>query len=123
MRIDKYLWYVRLSKTRSIASKNCTAEKVQLNGMIVKPSKEIGQGDKFSLRDNPTWRTFKVIDLPKNRVGAKLVKDFLTETTTLEDLEKINLVQEMNRQNRFQGIVGRPTKRDRRDLDRFTSED
>tara|TARA_B110000046_G_scaffold126200_1_gene132666 strand:- start:1426 stop:1701 length:276 start_codon:yes stop_codon:yes gene_type:complete len=91
--------------------------------MIVKPSKEIGQGDKFSLRDNPTWRTFKVIDLPKNRVGAKLVKDFLTETTTLEDLEKINLVQEMNRQNRFQGIVGRPTKRDRRDLDRFTSED
>ena len=123
MRIDKYLWHVRLAKTRSIASKNCTSEKVRLNGLIIKPSKEICPGDELVLRDNPTWRKFKVIDIPKNRVGAKLVQDYLLEITPKEDLEQIKIVSEMNRQNRFHGIVGRPTKRDRRDLDRFKSEE
>ncbi|MDC1221187.1 RNA-binding S4 domain-containing protein [Salibacteraceae bacterium] len=123
MRIDKYLWHVRLTKTRSIASKNCTSEKVKLNGLNAKPSKEINLNDQISIRDNPTWRTFKVLDIPKNRVGAKLVGTYLLETTSEDDLGKIKMIQEMNRQNKFHGIVGRPTKRDRRDLDRFKTDE
>lgn len=123
MRIDKYLWAVRLTKTRTIASKLCVSDKVQINEDPIKPSKEVSIGDIIRMRDNPTWRTYKVIDKPKTRVGAKLVKDFLLETTDQSELDKIKLVQEMNRQNRFHGIVGRPTKRDRRDLDRYRTSD
>ena len=123
MRIDKYLWAVRLAKTRTIASKLCVSDKVQINEDPIKPSKEVSIGDIIRMRDNPTWRTYKVIDKPKTRVGAKLVKDFLLETTDQSELDKIKLVQEMNRQNRFPGIVGRPTKRDRRDLDRYRTSD
>jgi ribosome-associated heat shock protein Hsp15 len=123
MRIDKYLWAVRLAKTRTIASKLCVSDKVQINEDPIKPSKEVSIGDIIRMRDNPTWRTYKVIDKPKTRVGAKLVKDFLLETTDQSELDKIKLVQEMNRQNRFHGIVGRPTKRDRRDLDRYRTSD
>ncbi len=123
MRIDKYLWAVRLAKTRTIASKLCVSDKVQINEDPIKPSKEVSIGDIIRMRDNPTWRTYKLIDKPKTRVGAKLVKDFLLETTDQSELDKIKLVQEMNRQNRFHGIVGRPTKRDRRDLDRYRTSD
>lgn len=123
MRIDKYLWAVRLAKTRTIASKLCVSDKVQINEDPIKPSKEVSIGDIIRMRDNPTWRTYQVIDKPKTRVGAKLVKDFLLETTDQSELDKIKLVQEMNRQNRFHGIVGRPTKRDRRDLDRYRTSD
>lgn len=119
MRIDKYLWHVRLAKTRSIANKLCAGERIRINGDIVKPSKDVAKGDNISLRDNPAWREFKVLDLPKNRLGAKLVPEYLKETTSEDALEQIKVVQEMNRQNRSFGIVGRPTKKNRRDLDRF----
>jgi ribosome-associated heat shock protein Hsp15 len=117
MRIDKYIWASRLFKTRSIASKACAAEKVQLNDVFVKPSKSVSVGDIISIKVVPIWRTYKILDIPKSRVGAKLVPDFMVETTPEEDITQLELIIEGNRQNKFLGIKGRPTKKVRRDLD------
>lgn len=117
MRIDKYIWAVRLFKTRSLASKACADEKVKLNGEFTKPSKLIAIGDEISIKVIPIWRTFKIIDIPKSRVGAKLVPNYLIETTTEADIFLLEQIQEVNRQNKVLGIKGRPTKKDRRDLD------
>lgn len=84
---------------------------------MVKPAKEVKVGDVISIRVNPIWKTFKVIDFPKSRVGAKLVPDYVIETTNAEDLETLATTQEMQRQMRVDGFRGRPTKRDRRKLD------
>ena len=119
MRIDKYLWVVRLSKTRSIATKLCNADKVKLNGDVVKSAKNVKPKDEIAIRELPIWRTYKVIEFPKSRVGAKLVVDYVEETTPKEDLEKLREVQESNKQNRIDGFRGRPTKKDRRKLDNF----
>lgn len=119
MRIDKYIWAIRLAKTRSLASKLCASEKVKLNEEYVKASKTLKVGDEIQIKAIPVWRSYKVIDFPKSRVGAKLVADYMKETTTAEDLLTIEQVAETNRQNKFLGLRGRPTKRDRRKLDRF----
>ena len=119
MRMDKYLWCIRLAKTRSIASKLCDAGKVRIKGVEVKPSKEINPTDQFELRDIPIWRSYTCLTIPKSRVGPKLVSEYAEQTTSEEDLKQILRVQEMNRQNKFQGIVGRPTKKTRRNLDKF----
>lgn len=119
MRMDKYLWCIRLAKTRSIASKLCDAGKVRIKGVEVKPSKEINPTDQFELRDIPIWRSYTCLSIPKSRVGAKLVSEYVEQTTPEEDLQQILRVQKMNRQNKFQGIVGRPTKKTRRNLDKF----
>lgn len=119
MRVDKFIWAVRLCKTRSIASKACTSEKVKLNDELVKASKEVKPGDTIAIKLAPIWKTYEVIDFPKSRVGAKLVADFIRETTSEKDLELLDQVQLMNKENRKTGIFGRPTKRHRRDLDKF----
>lgn len=121
MRIDKFIWAVRLCKTRSIASKECNGEKVRLNGEFVKASKMVKQGDRIEVRVLPIWKSFKVLDFPKSRVGAKLVPEFILETTSEEDLKALELNQEMQRQMRIQGFKGRPTKRDRRKIDHFNN--
>lgn len=117
MRLDKFIWTTRLFKTRSIASKSCTTEKVRLNDSFTKPSKAVSVGDIISIKVIPIWRTFKVIDIPKSRVGAKLVVDYLLETTPENDIIQLKQVQEANRQNKVLGIKGRPTKKARRDLE------
>lgn len=117
MRIDKYIWTVRLFKTRSLSAKSCTSEKVKLNGVFVKSSKAVNVGDEIAIKVIPIWRTFKVLDFPKSRVGAKLVANYIVETTPESDKKMIEEIQEQNRQNKFLGIKGRPTKKDRRDLD------
>lgn len=117
MRIDKYTWALRLFKTRSIASKACASEKVKLNDEFSKPSKSVAVGDQISIKVIPIWRTYKVIALPKSRVGAKLVADYLLETTPKDQLAHLEQIIEGNRQNKLLGIKGRPTKKDRRNLD------
>lgn len=117
MRLDKFIWATRLFKTRSISSKACGSEKVKLNEAFTKPSKAVAIGNIISIKVVPIWRTYKVIDLPKSRVGAKLVPNFLIETTPEEDIAQLEMIQEGNRQNKFLGIKGRPTKKVRRDLD------
>jgi ribosome-associated heat shock protein Hsp15 len=119
MRLDKFIWATRLFKTRTIASKSCTTEKVKLNGKLSKPSKPVSEGDEVSIKVVPIWKTYKVIGIPKSRVGAKLVADSIVETTPEAALLQLAQIEEGNRQNKFLGIKGRPTKKVRRDLDDF----
>lgn len=119
MRVDKFLWAVRLFKTRRLAAEACATNKVLVNEEPCKPGKEVKTGTLISIRKPPIWRSYKVTDFPKSRVGAKLVPDYILETTSKEDLELLESVQLANKKNRIEGRKGRPTKKDRRDLDRF----
>lgn len=118
MRIDKFIWAVRLFKTRTLASKACDAEKVKLNGVFVKPSKVVSSSNEIAIKAIPIWRTFKVLELPKSRVGAKFVPLSIIETTPEADLALLEQIQLQNHQNKVLGIKGRPTKKVRRDLDK-----
>lgn len=122
MRIDKFIWAVRLFKTRTLASKACDAEKVKLNGVFVKPSKVVATGNEIAIKVIPIWRTFKVLELPKSRLGAKLVAQHLMEITPEADLALLEQIQLQNHQNKVLGIKGRPTKKVRRDLDKNNAE-
>lgn len=118
MRIDKFLWCVRLFKTRSLATEAIKREQVKLGGRIVKPSAEVKPGDVVSLREPPIWRSWTVTAMPSARVGANLVAGFITGSTSSGDLEKLEIARMARAQDRPTG-EGRPTKRDRRDMDRF----
>ena len=119
MRIDKYIWAVRLAKTRSISAKQCSSENVLLNNQAVKGSKVVKIGNTFSIKVNPIWRTYKVLDIPKSRVGAKLVDELILEITPQVDLDFLKSIEDHNRLNKSLGIKGRPTKKDRRDINDF----
>lgn len=119
MRIDKYVWAVRLAKSRSISAKMCNNENVKINDLFVKGSKDIKIGNTFSIKVNPIWRVYKVLDIPKSRVGAKLVPDLIKEITPQEDLDFLKSIEDHNRLNKSLGIKGRPTKKDRRDINNF----
>ncbi len=117
MRLDKFIWTVRLSKTRSLAVKACNAEKIKVNNELCKPSKAIKIGDIITFKQTPIWRTYKILQISKSRIGAKLVDDHINELTSAEDLETLQQVNLANRQNKSLGIKGRPTKKDRRNID------
>ena len=119
MRIDKYLWCIRLFKTRSLASAACNEERVKLNGNFIKASKEISIGDEVEVKSPPVWRSYKVLCIPKSRVGAKLLPDLMAETTDEEALKELEMIRILNSENRSVGIFGRPTKKHRRNLDKF----
>lgn len=119
MRIDKFLWCVRLFKTRSLATEALKREQVRLNDRIVKASAEVKAGDRIALREPPIWRSWEILALPASRVGAKLVPDLMAERTSFDDLEKREIARMARSQQRDPGL-GRPTKRDRRDMERFT---
>ncbi|MBL1281474.1 MAG: RNA-binding S4 domain-containing protein [Fluviicola sp.] len=117
-RIDKFIWSVRLAKTRSIATVNIAKGKVRLNNALVKPAKEVKLGDEINIIKHNSTFTFKIIQLLDKRVGAKLVKDYLLDITPLEEVEKLKLYQ--TAQNVYRGDgSGKPNKKDRRDLDDF----
>lgn len=118
MRIDKFLWCVRLCKTRSIATEECKRDHVRLNGNEVKASAEVKIGAQVSIRQAPIWRVFEVLSIPASRVGAKLVSELIIDRTPLEDLEKQETARKVSAASRDPG-AGRPTKRDRRDMERF----
>lgn len=119
MRIDKLLWCVRLFKTRSLATDAVRREQVHVNGRPVKASQEVKPGDLIALREPPIWRRWELLALPPSRVGAKLVPALMAERTAFADLEKLELARRVKAQHRAPG-EGRPTKRDRRDIARFT---
>ncbi|MGB0788653.1 MAG: RNA-binding S4 domain-containing protein, partial [Marinirhabdus sp.] len=119
MRVDKYLWSVRCYKSRNIASRACKKGSVRVNGAAVKPAREVYPGDEIGLRKNQTNFTVKVLDYPPGRVGAKLVGLYAIDTTPAEELEKTDLLNYSKDYYRKKG-VGRPTKKDRRDLEDFT---
>ena len=118
VRIDKWLFSVRLYKTRSQASEECRKGKVTINGMNVKPSRELKVGETIQIRRHPITRTYKILALTESRMAAKLVPEFLVETTPASELEILEVQKNMSVFNRERG-TGRPTKKDRRDLDDF----
>lgn len=120
MRVDKFLWCVRKYKTRSLAADAVKKDKVKVNDEIVKPSREVRVGDKLSYKKEGVEFSLKVLDLPKSRMGAKLVPDYIEDLTPKEELDKQNFIQMMHKLNRPRG-TGRPTKKERRDLDDFIS--
>lgn len=121
--MDKFIWCVRLAKTRTVATDLCNRSHVLVNNEDQKPSKSVSVGDIIAIRMAPIWRTYEVLDIPKSRIGAKLVADFIAERTSDEDLEQLELMRKTNQQNRLLGSIGRPTKKDRRTLDQFNIRD
>ena len=118
MRVDKYIWAIRILKTRSLATKLVKNNDVKINGEVVKPAKEVSKGDEVSIRKQAIWYSFKVLDFPKSRVGAKLVSDYAKDITSAEELDKLEKLRARVKFERPKGL-GRPTKKDRRDLEGF----
>ena len=119
MRVDKYLWCLRYYKTRSIATRACKKGSVTVNGNAVKPSREVYPGDTIGLRKEQVNLSLEVLDLPDSRLGAKLVDMYRKDTTPKEAFANKDLLKYAKDYYRKKG-VGRPTKKDRRDLEDFT---
>lgn len=117
MRIDKYLWCIRTFKTRSQASTACRENRIFVNDEVVKPSREIKVNETISIRKGAITFVWKVLDIPKSRLGPKLVPDFAEDRTPEEELFKLKMIQEG--QNQRPKGLGRPTKRDRRDWNKL----
>ncbi len=118
MRIDKFLWCVRLFKTRSLATEQVKLGKVLSKNEELKPSKELKIGEEIQIKRGPVVFSYKVLAFPKMRQGAKLVSAYLQETTNEEEKRKWLLLQEQLKLTRERG-TGRPTKKDRREMDSF----
>lgn len=121
MRIDKYLWCVRYYKTRSIATTACKKGHVKINGEVAKPSREVFPTDKIEIRKDQINYTLTINDIPPNRVGAKLVDIYRVDTTPKETFEAQDLLKYSKDYYRKKG-TGRPTKKDRRDIDYYQDE-
>ena len=116
LRIDKWLWAIRIYKTRTLATDACKAGKIKINGKAVKPSRELKLMEVITISQSPITRTIRVINLIHNRVSAKLVPENAEDLTPAEEYEKLKLMQEVNGERRDRGI-GRPTKKQRRLID------
>lgn len=118
MRLDKFLWCVRYFKTRSIATDEIKKNRVKVNGEIAKSSREVIPSDHITIRKNQIDYSFEIIQLPQSRIGAKLLSLYIIDKTSIEELEKLELKKLSSNYYRQKG-EGRPTKKDRRDLDDF----
>jgi len=118
IRIDKWLWAVRIFKTRSMAANACKNSKEFIKESSVKPSHIVKIGDVIEVKHLPITRTFKVIGLLEKRVSAKIAKDFVEEITPAEEFEKLKAIRNNPLAFREKG-TGRPTKRERRKTDRL----
>lgn len=116
VRLDKYLWSIRVYKTRTEATTACNGGKVRLNGADTKPSKAVKEGDEIVVRKGPVSYTFKVLQLIDKRQGAKLVPQYAENLTPEEELAKLHAPVETFFLKRDRG-TGRPTKKDRRQMD------
>lgn len=121
IRIDKYIWAIRCFKTRSEATDACNGNKVKLNGAPVKPSKEVKIGDIIDVRKGLAQYTYKVLQLSQNRMGAALVPEYAQNLTPQSELDKLHAPKETFFVKRDRG-TGRPTKKERRDLDALWDE-
>lgn len=114
--MDKYLWAVRIYKTRSDAAEAIRQNRVVVNGAYAKPSREVKEGDRIEVKRMPVTYSYKVVAIASSRMGAKLVPDYCINTTSDEELAKLNAPRETIFVSRDRG-TGRPTKRERRDID------
>ncbi|WP_273566415.1 RNA-binding S4 domain-containing protein [Maribacter halichondriae] len=122
MRIDKYLWSTRYFKTRNMASTACKKGHVKINDQAIKPSREVYPMDKIVVRKNQVNYELTVLDIPKSRVGAKLVDIYRKDTTPKTAFEHNELLQYSKDYYRKKGM-GRPTKKDRREIDGYLEEE
>ncbi|MGO4921568.1 RNA-binding S4 domain-containing protein [Maribacter spongiicola] len=122
MRIDKFLWSLRYFKTRNIATTACKKGHAKINGIAAKPGREVYPMDEIVVRKNQIDYKFTVLDIPPSRVGAKLVDIYRKDTTPKEAFEHNELLQYSKDYYRKKG-VGRPTKKDRRDIDDYLDSD
>ncbi len=116
LRLDKYLWCIRVFKTRSEATDACKGNKVQVNGVPSKPSKEVKVGDMLVIRKGPVELSYRVKAALHARVGAALVPEYAENLTPEAELDKLHAPKEVFFVKRDKG-TGRPTKKDRRTLD------
>lgn len=119
VRVDKWLWAVRIFKTRTIAAEACKKGRVMIDGVVVKPSRNVKVGDIVDVRKPPVTFSFKVLALADKRMGAKLVPGFMENVTTPDQYELMELNKLSGYIDRQRG-TGRPTKKERRDLEQFT---
>ena len=112
MRIDKYIWAIRVAKTRSLASSFCRDGKVEVDGKKVKPARLVKEGEVIVIRKGAIHYSYRVLSFPKSRVGAALVSEYYQDITPKEQLDKLEMIRLANI-DRPKGI-GRPTKKDRR---------
>lgn len=122
MRVDKFLWCVRYFKTRSLATNACKTGKVKIKGANVKPSREVFPQDKITIRKNQINYEIEILDVPTSRLGAKLVGLYVNDITPKEAFENMELLKYSKDYYRKKG-VGRPTKKDRRDIDDWLEEE
>ncbi|MDR6406060.1 MULTISPECIES: RNA-binding S4 domain-containing protein [Chryseobacterium] len=122
MRIDKFLWSIRFYKTRSIATEEIKKNRVSIGESTVKSSKEVKEGDVIKIRKNQIDYKIKVIQIPKSRIGAKLVPLHIKDVTDKEQYELLKMRKMSQDYYRIKG-EGRPTKKDRRDMDDYVGND
>jgi ribosome-associated heat shock protein Hsp15 len=120
-RVDKWLWAVRVFKTRTIATDACKKGRVMVNDVIIKPSRTIKPGDVVKVKKSPVTYSFRVKALAQNRLGAKLVPEYMENITPQSEMDLLEVVKISGFIDRRKGL-GRPTKREGRELNRFTSE-
>ena len=121
LRIDKYLWSIRIFKTRSLATEACKAGRVKLNGQNIKPSHVVKEGEVFHIQKGPEKKVIKVLGLLGNRVDAKTAVQFYEDQTPEEETRAFKSVFHAPILTRDRG-TGRPTKRDRREIDGLKNE-
>ncbi|MDE7026796.1 RNA-binding S4 domain-containing protein [Duncaniella freteri] len=119
VRIDKWMWAMRIFKTRTIATDACKKGRVLMGGVAVKPSRTIKEGDIINVRKPPVTYSFRVKALAQNRLGAKLVPEYMENITPKSELDLLDVVRISGFIDRRKGL-GRPTKREGRDLAEFT---
>lgn len=121
VRVDKWLWATRIFKTRTIATEACKKGRVSIGGINVKPSRPLKVGEIVDVRKPPVTYSFRVKALAENRMGAKLVPEYLENVTPASQMELLEMVRISGFINRQKGL-GRPTKKEGRELSRFTDD-
>lgn len=119
VRVDKWLWAMRVFKTRTVATEACKKGRVFIGNVVAKPSRTIKVGDVVNVRKPPVTYSFKVLALAQNRLGAKLVPDYMENITPKSELDLLEVVKISGFIDRRKGL-GRPTKREGRELAQFT---
>ena len=118
IRIDKFLWSVRIYKTRSIASDECRKGRIIINDIQIKPSRTVSKNEIIIVKKPPVNYSYRVIEPIENRVSAKLVEQFIEDLTPEAEKDKLNIRDSIGIIHRDKG-AGRPTKKERRQIDRI----
>ena len=117
-RIDKWLWAVRIFKTRAQSSEACSGGKVKINNLSIKPSRKIQSGEIVSVRKGIVNYSYQILKIADKRMSAKLISNYLKDLTSQEETSKLTSVKKQPLRTRDKG-QGRPTKKERRILDKY----